>query len=51
MGGLKTICDHPGCVKKHDEETKEPLYFHPTCARQAGLEATDGGESLRGEFC
>lgn len=39
-GGLKTVCSHPGCVMERDGETIG-LYFHPTCARQAGLEATE----------
>ena len=48
MGGLKAICTHPGCVKKHegDGDTTESLYFHPTCARHAGLEVAEGGDAL-----
>lgn len=52
MGGLKAICTHRGCVKKHegDGDTTESLYFHPTCARQAGLEAAESGDRLHSTY-
>ena len=45
MGGLKMACSHPGCLRKQGEEHVS-LYFHPTCARQAGLEvSSENGKS------
>ena len=43
FGGLKTACDHPGCLKKRggEDNSVDSLYFHPTCARQAGLEVSE----------
>mmetsp|Transcript_8747 Transcript_8747/g.13417 ORF Transcript_8747/g.13417 Transcript_8747/m.13417 type:complete len:850 (+) Transcript_8747:51-2600(+) len=35
-GGLKIQCDEPGC--RAFGEIRTPFHFHPTCARQAGIE-------------
>lgn len=48
-GGLKTRCNFPGCVKKHSDDAVDALYFHPTCARQAGLEATEEIDKMVGK--
>jgi hypothetical protein len=36
-GGLKVLCDHDVCQAKRKDETQD-VWFHVTCARQAGLE-------------
>lgn len=40
-GGLKVKCDVRGCMCIEGESGNHiPSYFHPTCARQAGLEVS-----------
>jgi hypothetical protein len=40
-GGLKVKCDVKGCMCIEGESGKHiPTHFHPTCARQAGLEVS-----------
>jgi hypothetical protein len=46
-GGLKIKCKYDACLSVNSAETGNPAYFHATCARQAGLEASsvDVGEA------
>lgn len=46
FGGMKMKCNHPGCRKKHENNIEDGLYFHPTCARQAGLQVADDGNTF-----
>lgn len=43
-------CSRPGCVMKQDDETIG-VYFHPTCARQAGLEVIEKDQKCCGTYC